>query len=64
MYAVDKVRQLFNHPVMSLFGTRMSGTSTEIFSHHILDLELPVTTNHGFSTMTGIWVPMVMTKKV
>jgi hypothetical protein len=58
MYDVDKVRQLFNHPVMNLFDTRMSGTSTEMVSHHIPELELPATTNHGFSAMTGITDPV------
>ena len=28
MCGVEKVSQLINHPVMSLFDTRMSGTST------------------------------------
>ncbi len=32
---VEKVRQLLNRPVMSLFGNRMSGTSTEMVSHRI-----------------------------
>ncbi len=34
-----------NRPVVSLFGFRMSGTSTEMVSHRIQQ-ELPATTNH------------------
>ncbi len=45
MCGTEKVRQLINHPVMSLFGTRMSGTSTEMVSHRI-QLKLPATTSH------------------
>jgi hypothetical protein len=49
---------------MSLFGTQMSGTSTEMVSHHI-QLKLPGTTSHQrLSAMTGIWVTMVMVKQV
>jgi hypothetical protein len=35
MCCTEKVNQLLNHPVMSLFDTRMSGTSTEMVSHRI-----------------------------
>jgi hypothetical protein len=45
MCCVEKVSQLINHPVMSLFGTRMSGTSTELVSHRVQQ-EIPPTT-HG-----------------
>jgi hypothetical protein len=41
MCCVEKVTQLINRPVMSLFGTRVSGTSTEMVSHHV-QLGLPV----------------------
>jgi hypothetical protein len=44
MCGAEKVIQLINHPVMSLFGTRMSGTSTEMVSHRI-HLKLPATTS-------------------
>jgi hypothetical protein len=40
----EKVSQLLNRPVMSLFGNRMSGTSTEMVSHRI-QLKLPATTS-------------------
>jgi hypothetical protein len=64
MCGAEKVSQLFNRPVMSLFGTQMSGTSTEMVSHHI-QLKLPGTTSHQrLSAMTGIWVTMVMVKQV
>jgi hypothetical protein len=64
MCGTEKVSQLLNRPVMSLFGTRMSGTSTEMVSHRI-QLKLPATqAASGFSAMTGIWAPMVMAKKV
>jgi hypothetical protein len=43
MRSTEKVSQLLNRPVMSLFGTRMSGTSTEMVSHRI-QLKLPATT--------------------
>jgi hypothetical protein len=43
MGGTEKVSQLINRPVMSLFGTRMSGTSTEMVCHRI-QLKLPVTT--------------------
>jgi hypothetical protein len=42
MWCAEKVSQLLNRPVMSLFGTRMSGTSTEVVSHRI-QLKLPAT---------------------
>jgi hypothetical protein len=42
MCGVEKTSQVFNHPVMSLFDTRMSGTSTEMVSYRI-QLKLPVT---------------------
>jgi hypothetical protein len=45
MRGMEKVSQLLNRPVMSLFGTRMSGTSTEMVSHRI-QLKLPATTSH------------------
>jgi hypothetical protein len=32
---MENVSQLCNHPVMSLLVTRMSGTSTDMVSHHI-----------------------------
>jgi hypothetical protein len=35
MCCPEKVTQLINRPVMSLFVTRMSGTSTEMVSHRI-----------------------------
>ena len=35
MCGAEKVNQLFNRPVMSLFDTRMNGTSTEMVSHRI-----------------------------
>jgi hypothetical protein len=64
MCCEEKVNQLINRPVMSLFDTRMSGTSTEMVSHRVqLELLQPQTTN-VFSAMTGIWAPMVMVKKV
>ena len=44
MCGAEKVSQLLNRPVMSLFGTRMSGTSTEMVSHRI-QLKLPATTS-------------------
>jgi hypothetical protein len=44
MRGTEKVSQLLNRPVMSLFGTRMSGTSTEMVSHCI-QLKLPATTS-------------------
>jgi hypothetical protein len=44
MRGTEKVSQLLNRPVMSLLGTRMSGTSTEMVSHHI-QLKLPATTS-------------------
>jgi hypothetical protein len=44
MRCAEKVSQLLNRPVMSLFGTRMSGTSTEMVSHRI-QLKLPATTS-------------------
>jgi hypothetical protein len=44
MCGAEKVSKLINQPVMSLFGTRMSGTSTEMVSHRI-QLKLPATTN-------------------
>ena len=31
----EKVSQLINRPVVSLFGTRMSCTSTEMISHRV-----------------------------
>ncbi len=40
----EKVSQLFNRPVMSLFDSRMSGTRTEMVFHHI-QLKLPATTS-------------------
>jgi hypothetical protein len=43
MCGTEKVIQLLNRPVMSLFGTRMSGTITEMVSHRI-QLKLPSTT--------------------
>jgi hypothetical protein len=45
MYGVEKVSQLLNLPVISLFGTRMSGTSTEMVTHRI-QLKPPVTRRH------------------
>jgi hypothetical protein len=44
MCCAEKVSQLLNRPVMSLFGTRMSGTSTEMVSHRI-QLKLPATSD-------------------
>jgi hypothetical protein len=44
MCGAEKVSQVLNRPVMSLFGTRMSGTSTEMVSHRI-QLKLPATTS-------------------
>jgi hypothetical protein len=44
MCCVEKVSQLINRPVMSLFDTRMSGTSTEMVSHRIR-LKRPATTS-------------------
>jgi hypothetical protein len=44
MRCTEKVSQLLNRPVMSLVGTRMSGTSTEMVSHRI-QLILPATTS-------------------
>jgi hypothetical protein len=44
MCGVEKVSQLINHTVMSLFGTRMRGTSTVMVSHRI-QLKIPPTTN-------------------
>jgi hypothetical protein len=44
MCGTEKVSQLFNRPVMSLFDTRMSGTSTEMVSYRI-QLKLPSTTS-------------------
>jgi hypothetical protein len=44
MCGTEKVSQLINHPFMSLFDTRMSGTSTEMVSHRI-QLKLPATTS-------------------
>jgi hypothetical protein len=35
MCGEEKVSKLLNHPVMSLFGTRMNGTTTEMASHRI-----------------------------
>jgi hypothetical protein len=35
MSCAEKVSKLINRPVVSLFGTRMSGTSTEMVSHRI-----------------------------
>jgi hypothetical protein len=35
MCGVEKVSQLINRPVISLFDTRMSGTSTEMVTHRI-----------------------------
>jgi hypothetical protein len=64
MCGAEKVRQLINHPVMILFDTRMSGTSTEIVFHHIQLNFLEPHAVRGFSAMTGIWAPMVMVKKV
>ncbi len=43
MCCVEKVSQLLNHQV-SLFGTRMHGTSTEMVSHRI-QMKLPATTS-------------------
>ncbi len=40
---MEKVSQLINRPVMRLFDTRMTGTSTEMVSHRI-HLKLPPTT--------------------
>jgi hypothetical protein len=45
MCGTEKVSQLINLPVMSLFDTRMSGTSTEMVSH-LIQLKLPPTTRH------------------
>jgi hypothetical protein len=44
MCCEEKVIQLFNGPVMSLFGSRMIGTSTKMVSHRI-QVKLPATTN-------------------
>jgi hypothetical protein len=44
MCCAEKVSQLINRPVMSLFDTRMSGTSTEMVSHRIQP-KLPATTS-------------------
>ena len=44
MCGTEKVSQLLNRPVMSLFDTRMTGTSTEMVSHRI-QLKLPATTS-------------------
>jgi hypothetical protein len=44
MCGAEKVSQLLNCPVMSLFGTRMRGTSTEMVCHRI-HLKLPATTS-------------------
>jgi hypothetical protein len=43
MCGTEKVSQLLNRPVMSLFATRMTG-STEMVSHPI-QLKLPATTS-------------------
>ncbi len=42
--STEKVRQLLNRPVVSLFDTRMNGTSTEMVSH-LIQLKLPATTS-------------------
>ncbi len=44
MCCAEKVSQLINRPVMSLFGIRMSGASTEMVSRRV-HLELPATTS-------------------
>jgi hypothetical protein len=64
MCGAEKVSQLLNRPVMSLFGTRMSGTSTEVVFHRIQWNFLQPQAVSGFSAMTGILTPMVMAKKV
>ncbi len=49
---------------MNLFDTRMRGTSTEMVSHTWRWNFRRPQVDVGFSEMTGISVPMVMTKKV
>jgi hypothetical protein len=44
MCCAEKVGRLINRPVVSLFGTRVSGTGTKMVDHRIY-LELPATTN-------------------
>ena len=61
---VEKVSKLINHPVVSLLGTRVCGTSTEMITQSIY-LEFPATTSRsGFSGITGIWEPMEVEKNV
>ncbi len=62
MCCVKMVSELFNRPVVGLFGTRMSGKSTEMITINIY-LELPPTQDvSGFSVMTGIWEPMLKSR--
>ncbi len=56
------VIDLVNHPVVSLSGTRMRGTSTKVVTKRVY-LELPPTQADG-GLLTGIWAPIDMSKKV
>jgi hypothetical protein len=45
MCCAKKVSKLINHPVVSLFGTRVSCTGTEMITQCVYP-KLPTTTNH------------------
>jgi hypothetical protein len=63
---VEKIRDLINHPDVNLLDTRVGGTSAEIVTKRI-ELELFATTRRewflNISVITGIWVPMDVSKK-